>query len=156
MHPEAQAVRIFVARNSIAIKVSDSVFQIPKQEFYRALQECERALEEGVQLASLPIPSTEERLRLPKPGARRVVRVVNSYASRGVKVYLSADEARWLGIAHGSPVEIIPTTINGENALIIKPASQPTQRTLHKSKAKKIRRRWRSDTRDARNAAATT
>ena len=126
MHSEAQALRLFVEQEWIAFRVNDSIFRTPKQDFYEALMECEEAVKEGlVQFASLPIPSVEQKLKKPEPKKRRVVRAVNNTpGSRGVKIYLSSDEARWLGIEHGSPVEIIPATIDGESALIIKRAIQ--------------------------------
>ena len=126
MHSESQGqgVRIFVAKDWIALRVNGSTFQVPKKEFYKTLLECEQAVEDGIQLASLPIPSLEEKLKKPEPRKRRVVRAVNSRASRGVKIYLSVEETRWLGLVHGSPVEITPTTIDGENALILKAAAQ--------------------------------
>ena len=121
MHSESQALRLFVEQEWIAFRVNDSIFRTPKQDFYEALMECEEAVKEGlVQFASLPIPSVEQKLKKPEPKKRRVVRAANN--SRGVKIYLSTGEARWLGIGHGSPVEIIPTTIDGENALILKAA----------------------------------
>jgi len=121
MHPEA--LRVFVTREWIAFRVNDSIFRASKQDFYETLMECEQAVEEDkIQFASLPIPSVEEKLRKPEPKKRRVVRAVNNPRSKGVKIYLSSEEARWLGIGHGSPVEITPASIDGENALILKAA----------------------------------
>ena len=119
MHPEA--LRVLVTREWIAFRVNDSIFRASKQDFYETLMECEEAVNEGlVQFASLPIPSVEQKLRKPEPKKRRVVRAVNNPRSKGVKIYLSSEEARWLGIEHGSWVEIISATIDGESALIIK------------------------------------
>lgn len=121
MHSESQALRLFVEQEWIAFRVNDSIFRASKQDFYETLMECEEAVNEGlVQFASLPIPSVEQKLRKPEPKKRRVVRAVNNPRSKGVKIYLSSEEARWLGIEHGSWVEIISATIDGESALIIK------------------------------------
>ena len=122
MQPQTETVRIFVSEDHIGFRLNNSTFQIPKREFYKTLMKCEHAVERGIQLASLPITAIEEKLEKPKPRKRKVVRAVNSGASRGLKIYISVKESRWLGIDHGSPVEIIPTTIDGENALILKAA----------------------------------
>ena len=135
--------RMYLTKNSVVFELNGERVEVGKDQFYEALKECEEALKGNSLVAMLSFgESSPELVKIMETKRRTVTRAVRAYASvdrpRPVKVYLDQDLVKWLGIGHGSLVEIAKTKLFGDKVVVIRKAEGHRLITLTPKTAERL------------------